>query len=309
MERLQAETDLEFYPHQTPMPREDLLRQVAGKDGVITLGQDRIDSEFMDRAKDIRVISNYAVGYNNVDVAEATRRKLPVTNTPGVVTEPTADLAWALLFGVARRLVEGDQFVRSGQWKGFGPLQFLGADISGKTLGLMGLGRIGKAMIFRAQGFGMHILYWNRTRLSEDAEKSLGITYASKAELLGNSDFVSLHVALTEQTHHLIDGQALECMRPDSYLINTTRGPVVDEQALVDALKNGKIAGAGLDVYENEPEVHPDLMKMDNVVLLPHLGSATLPVRMKMGMLAIDNCLAACQGKRPLYVVNPEVYA
>lgn len=308
MERLQEESDIEFYPHQTPMPREELLNQVQGKDAIIALGQDRIDAEFMEAARGIKVISNYAVGYNNVDVTEATRRKIPVTNTPGVVTEPTADLAWALLFGLARRVVEADQFVRSGKWKGFGPLQFLGQDISGKTLGLIGLGRIGKAMIPRAKGFGMHILYWNRTRLSEEAEQSLGITYASKEQLLRQADYISLHVALTEGTRHLIDREALELMRPDSYLINTTRGPVVDEGALVEALQAGRIAGAGLDVFENEPEVHPGLIGMENVVLLPHLGSATLQVRTQMGMLAIDNCLSACRGMRPLYVVNPEIY-
>jgi glyoxylate reductase len=248
------------------------------------------------------------VGYNNIDVAAATARQIPVTNTPGVLTAATADMAWALMFAIGRRVVEGDQLVRSRQWQGWGPLQLLGQDITSATLGLIGFGRIGKAMVRRARGFDMRVVYWNRTRLSPDEEAELGVTYLSREEVLAQADFVSLHVALTPETKHLIGEAELAAMKPTAYLINTARGPVVDEKALVKVLQAGGIAGAGLDVFENEPQLEPELYDMPNVVIPPHLGSATIGTRTRMGNIAVANCLAACRGKRPDNVVNPEIY-
>lgn len=308
MEVLEASSNLTVNPDDAPMNRSALLEMVPKQDGLISLGQDKVDAELIEAGSRLRVISQYAVGYNNIDLKAATERKLPVTNTPGVLTESTADVAWALIFAVARRVIEGDRLVRSGTWEGAAPTQMLGADITGATLGLVGLGRIGRAMIPRAKGFGMNILYWNRTRYTPEQERSLGVTYLPLERLLERSDFVSLHVALSSETRHLMNREALERMRRNSYLINTTRGPVVDEAALVDVLRKGGIAGAGLDVYENEPALHPGLADLDNAVLLPHVGSATLQVRTRMGFLAIENCLSACRGHRPLFVVNPGVY-
>ena len=270
---------------------------------------DQIDAEILDANPNLKVVANYAVGFNNVDVAAATERKIPVTNTPGVLTDTTADMAFALLMAAGRRVAEGDRFVRTRGWTGWGPLQFLGGDITGATLGLVGMGRIAQAMVPRAQGFDMEVIYWNRTRLPAEQEAKLNVTYAPLESVLAQSDFVSVHVALNEETRHLIGEAQLALMKPTACIINTARGPVIDEKALVHALQSGVIASAGLDVYENEPLLEPELYELENAVVAPHLGSGTIGTRTKMGNMAAENCLAACRGQRPKNLVNPEIYA
>ena len=256
----------------------------------------------------LKMIANLGVGYNNIDVRAATARGIPVSNTPGVLTEATADLAFTLLLAVARRVVEGDRRVRAGEFKFWAPFLFLCREVSGKTLGIVGMGRIGKAVARRARGFDMPVLYHNRSRLESDEEDRLGARHASLDELLQQSDFVSLHVPLTAQTTHLIGGEQLAAMKPTAYLINTARGPVVNEQALLEALQARRIAGAALDVYENEPALTPGLTLLDNVVLLPHVGSATLETRTRMAAMAAQNLIAGLSGQTPPNVVNPEVF-
>jgi glyoxylate reductase len=262
----------------------------------------------MDSNPGLKVIANFGVGYNHIDVAAATARGIAVTNTPGVLTNTTADIAWALLMDVARRVSEGDRWVRARNWVDWHPNLFIGADITGATLGLVGLGRIGKAVLRRAKGFDMKVLYWNRTRLSKADEAELGIQYADQDALYRQSDFVSLHVALNEGTRHLMGERQLSLMKPTAFLINTTRGPVVDEKALVKALQEKRIAGAGLDVFEREPNLESELYEMENVVIPPHIGSATVGTRLKMGMMAARNCIAGSLGERPPNIVNPEIY-
>lgn len=296
---------LDITPHDRPASRQEILRGVAGCDGVMCHLTDRIDEEVLAAAgPSCRVFANYAVGYNNIDVAAATRRGIVVTNTPGVLTETTADLAWSLMMSVARRIVESDKFFRTGRWDGWGPMQFLGHDVHGATLGVVGPGRIGQAVARRATGFGMRILYTSRSDSPEMA--ALGATREDLDALLSQSDFVSLHVPLTEQTRHLIGRRELDLMKPSAYLINTARGPVVDEAALVQALREKRIAGAGLDVYENEPTPAPGLTELDNVVCVCHLGSATEATRSRMSAMAAENLLAAMQGRMPPNPVNPE---
>jgi len=306
MERLRSESQLTWNREDRPLSRAELLEGVKGQDGVICLLTDAIDAEVMNANPALKVIANYAVGYNNIDVAEATRRGIPVTNTPDVLTDATADMAWTLLMAAARRLVEGDRLVRSGGWKGWGPLQLLGREVSGATLGLVGLGRIGRAMVPRAKGFGMRVLYWNRTRLGAAEERELGVGYAEADDVFREADFVSLHIALNDETRHFVNARRLALMKPTACLVNTTRGPVVDEKALVKALRAGAIAGAGLDVFEREPELEAGLAELDNATLAPHLGSATIQTRTSMGLIAAENCLAACRGERPPQVVNLE---
>jgi glyoxylate reductase len=309
MELLQREADLTYNADDRILSRDEVIAGMAGQDGLICTLMDKIDGDMLDTNPDLKVVANYAVGYNNIDVAAATERKVPVTNTPGVLTASTADIAWALMFGIGRRIVEGDRMVRARAWEGWGPLQLLGQDITGATLGLIGMGRIGKAMVQRAKGFDMKIVYWNRTRLSAAEEAEMGVTYLAMNDVLAEADFVSLHVALTDETTHLIGAAQLAKMKSTAYLINTTRGPVVDEKALVKALQQRSIGGAGLDVFENEPALEPELYELDNVVIPPHLGSATIGTRTKMGNMAAENCLTACRGERPPNIVNPEVLA
>jgi len=247
------------------------------------------------------------LGFDNIDVAEATRRRLPVSNTPGVLTDATAEMAWTLLFAVARRIVESDGVMRSGRWQGWGPLQFVGGDVTGKTLGVVGGGRIGQAFALKSRGFEMPVLYADE-RPNEILERDLGARRVSLEALLGASDFVSLHVPLTPATRHLIDHRALGLMKPTAYLINTARGPVVDEAALVEALQNGSIAGAGLDVYEDEPRMALGLASLANVVLAPHTGSATVSSRNRMALKAARNLLAMVEGGRAPDCLNPEIY-
>lgn len=291
------------------LAKDEIIRGIDGVDGLLCLLTDTIDDEILAANPNLKVVANFAVGFNNIDVDAATRRQIPVTNTPGVLTDTTADMAFALLMDAARRVAEGDRFVRTKAWQGWGPLQFLGADVTGATLGLIGLGRIGRAMIPRARGFQMRVLYWNRTRLSAEEEERLGIHYGDLDDVLRESDFVSVHVALNDQTRHLIGKRELSLMKSTACIVNTARGPVIDEKALAEALQTGVIASAGLDVYEEEPVLEPELYTMPNAVLAPHLGSGTIGTRTKMGNMAAENCLAACRGEIPPNLVNPEVYA
>ncbi|MDQ7781381.1 MAG: D-glycerate dehydrogenase [Desulfomonilaceae bacterium] len=282
-----------------PMPREEVIEQVRDKDGLLCMITDRIDDELMEQAPGLRMIANYGVGYDHIDLASATARGIWVSNTPGVLTDATAEVALALILSVARRVVEGDAIVRTGKFGNWAPMLFLGTEVSGKTLGIVGLGQIGKAVARRAAGFSMRILYHNRSRIPEDEEKALNATYVDLKTLLSESDFVSLHVSLNEQSRHLIGPEELRLMKPTSYLINVSRGPVIDETALVAALQDGRPAGAGLDVYENEPEQAPGLTDLSNVVLLPHVGSATVETRRRMASLAVENLLQGLEGTPP----------
>jgi len=305
---LRARTRLEVYPGEDLISREELLRAVREVDGLIPTVTERIDAEVMDAAPNLRVIANYGVGYNNIDVEAATGRGLPVTNTPEVLTEATADLAFSLILAASRRLGEGERYVRAGRWTGWKPTQLLGWDVYGKTLGIIGLGRIGQAVARRARGFSMKALYTDARRAPARLERELGVRYVPMASLLRQADIVTVHAPLMPETHHLINASVLRRMKRTAILVNAARGPIVDEKALAAALRSGQIAAAGLDVHEKEPSVHPDLLELENVVLLPHLGSATLETRTAMGLLAAKNCLAALAGKRPPCLVNPEVW-
>ncbi len=306
MDRLQKETELAWNAEDRVATPDEIISGLRGRDALICTAADQIGAHLMDATK-LRVIANFGVGYNHIDLAAATARKIPVTNTPGVLTEATADISFGLLLMAARRIGEGERMVRAQRWPGWSPMQLLGADISGATLGIIGLGRIGRAMARRARGFDMRVIYWNRTRLSEKDEAAAGVVYASFENVLRESDFISLHVAYAPETHHLLGAAQFALMKPTAYVINTTRGAVIDEQALVQALRDHRIAGAGLDVYECEPIVHPGLFEFENVVLAPHLGSATIGTRTKMGMMAVENLLAACAGQCPPNCLNPEV--
>ncbi len=299
---------LDIYKGKDNIRRAELIRVVRNAEGLIPTVTEPVTGEIMDAAPDLRVIANYGVGYNNIDVDAATERGLPVTNTPGVLTDTTADLAFALILAAGRRIAEGDRFVRSGKWKGWQPTQMLGQDIHGKTLGILGMGQIGRAVTRRAHGFGMKILYNDPRRLPAGEERKLGARYSSFASLLKRSDIVTIHTLLTAETRHLIGTAELRMMKPTAILVNAARGPIVDERALTVALRAGRIQAAGLDVFEEEPFVDSALRKLENVVLLPHLGSASLETRTAMGMLAAKNCLAALSGKKPPNLVNPEVW-
>jgi glyoxylate reductase len=290
-----------------PVTREELLRGVAQADGVLCLLTDRIDGEVMAAARAVKGFANFAVGFDNIDLPEATRRGLPVSNTPGVLTDATAEMAWTLLFAVARRIVESDAVMRSGRWPGWGPLQFLGGDVTGRTLGVVGTGRIGQAFALKSRGFEMPVLYADE-RPNETLERELGARRTDLETLLRNADFVSIHVPLAPATRHLVDARALRCMKPTAYLINTARGPVVDERALVEALKEGVIAGAGLDVYEDEPRMAPGLADLANVVLAPHTASATITSRDNMALKAARNLIAMMAGQPAPDCLNPQVY-
>lgn len=284
----------------------EIIEGVKSKDGLLCLLTDAISADVMDASQNLKVISNYAVGYNNIDVEGATKRGIMVTNTPGVLTETTADLAWALLMDAARRIAEGDRFTRAGKFKGWEPMLLLGQDVYRATLGIVGFGRIGQAVARRALGFNMKVLYHQRNRASVEVEKQLNAAYASFEELLKTSDFISLHCPLTLETTHLMGDKEFNMMKNNAILINTARGPVVDEAALVRALKDRRIAGAGLDVYEREPELAPGLAELDNVVIPPHLGSASFQTRNKMAQMAAENLVAALSGKVPPNLVNQD---
>lgn len=308
MDLLARDCEVDCNLHDRGMTREELLNSVRNADGLVTLLSDTIDAEIMDSGPRLKVIANYAVGFNNIDIKAATERGIAVTNTPGVLTETTADLAWALLMAVARRIVESDRFMRSGKFQGWAPMLYLGNDIYGKTLGIVGFGRIGRAVARRASGFDMKVLYSGRRRAPEEDERTCNASFCSLETLLRESDFISLHVPLTESTRHLIGDAQFDIMKESSILINTARGAVVDEKALVRALKAGKIAGAGLDVYEHEPGFEPELAEMDDVVMVPHIGTASVATRTKMATMVAGDTIDVLEGRMPAHLVNPEAW-
>jgi glyoxylate reductase len=295
------------HPEDDALQPAQLGAACRDAEGLLVVGG-RVNEEVLKDAPQLRVVANCGVGYDNIDVAACTARGIVVTNTPGVLTDTTADLAFALLMAVARRVVEGDRLVREGRWQRWQWSMLWGADIHHQTLGLYGFGRIGQAVARRGRGFEMRVIYHDVQRATAEIERELAAQFVDHETLLRESDFLSLHVPLTPETHHLIGARELSLMKPSAFLINTARGKVVDEEALVEALKSRRIAGAGLDVFEHEPHLHPELAKLENVVLLPHLGSATAETRLRMALLAVANLLAALDGRRPPNVVNPEVY-
>ena len=298
--------DVEYWTASGRPPRDELLRRVAGKDALICLLTETIDAELLAAASRLRMVANVAVGFDNIDLQACTRQKVAVSNTPGVLDETTADFTWTLLLAVARRLLEGDALARSGQWLGWNLDQICGADVWGKTLGILGFGRIGRAVARRARGFGMRIVYNDAARATAEIENELRAEFLERDRVLAESDFVSLHVPLLPETRGLIGAAELLRMKPSAFLINTSRGPVVQESALVAALERGVIAGAALDVYENEPRI-ADGLRRPNVVLAPHLASASTETRTKMALMAVENTIALFDGRRPPNVLNPEV--
>jgi glyoxylate reductase len=294
-------------PHDRPLSRAEFLREIGEADAVITLLTDKVDAEALEAAPRAKGFANFAVGYDNMDVAAATERKVPLSNTPGVLTDATAELAWALLFAVSRRVVESDRVMRSGGWSGWGPLQFIGGDVHGKTLGIVGAGRIGTAMALKSRGFDMPVVYTNE-RPNPILEEKLGARLVDLDTLVSEADFISIHVPLLPTTRHLFDRELLARMKPTAYLINTSRGPVVNEADLVAALRTGEIAGAGLDVFEFEPKMAAGLAERENVVVTPHVASATTESRNGMAELAARNVLAMLAGKRPETCLNPEIF-
>jgi glyoxylate reductase len=289
---------------ESPPERGELLEAVRGAAGILPTVTEKMDAEVMDAAGDgLKVIANMAVGYDNVDLDAAGERNVVVTNTPEVLNETTADTAFMLLLAAARRLGEAERLLRSGGWEAWGPMQLTGPDVWGKKLGVVGFGRIGQAVARRARGFDMEVLYHDQYRI-ESAEKETGVRYVELDELLRTCDFISVHTPLTDETHHLIGATELGRMKPEAVLINTSRGPVVDEAALANALAEGRIFAAGLDVYEKEPEVHPKLLELENAVLAPHIGSASFETRDRMAVLAAENIVAVLSGEEPKTPVN-----
>ncbi len=303
--------DAKVWREYTPPPKEVIIEEVKSVDALVTLLTDKIDKEVLDAAKNLKIIAQYAVGYDNIDVEECTRRGIYVTNTPEVLTESTADFTWTLILAVARRVVEADKFVRSGEWEksktGWHPKMLLGTDVHGKTLGIIGLGRIGTAVARRAKGFNMKVIYYSRKR-KEELEKELGLEFVDFETLLKEADFVSIHVPLTKETFHLIGERELKLMKNTAFLINTSRGKVVDEKALYKALKKKWIAGAALDVFEEEPTPADNpLLKLENVVVAPHIASASHETRSKMAEMVAKNLIAFFEGKIPPNLVNTDV--
>jgi glyoxylate reductase len=306
-QKLAEHFDVEYWPGEERPHRDEFLKRVAGKDALVCLLTEKIDREALDAAgPSLRIVANVAVGYDNIDVPACSERKIAVTNTPGVLDETTADFAWTLLMAVARRLIEADRLARSGAWTKWNLDQLCGTDVWGKTLGIIGLGRIGRAMARRASGFRMRVIYHSTTRAPLEIEKELNAEYVSQDEVFARADFISLHVPLNAATRGLIGPAQLAKMKRSAFLINTTRGPVVQESALIDALEKGAIAGAALDVFEREPAI-PDGLRRDNVVLAPHLGSASTETRTKMALIAVENAIAFFAGQRPPTILNPEV--
>jgi glyoxylate reductase len=305
-EILQKSCEVEYWAKSARPPREEVLQRVRDKEGLVCLLTEKVNEELLSVAPKLRIAANVAVGFDNIDVAACTKRGVAATNTPGVLDETTADFAWTLLMAVARRLSEGEALARSGKWKNWDLDQLVGTDVWGKTLGLVGFGRIGRAVARRASGFQMKVIYTDAVRAAEDVEKELKAEFREMNALLGESDFISVHVPLLPETRRLFDAPKFSRMKPTAFLINTSRGPVVDEAALVAALEGGIIGGAGLDVYENEPLIHPGL-KRANVVLAPHIASASLETRTKMACIAAENVAALFAGQRPPNILNPEV--
>lgn len=298
------EFNVDYNPGDQPFTKQELIRRLQGKEGLICHIISTIDEEILGASPSLKVVSNVAVGYNNIDLAAARLHGVVVTNTPDVLTETTADFAWALLMAAARRVVDADHYARSGQWKAWKWDLLWGQDVHGKTLGVLGFGRIGRAVARRAGGFGMRILYHDALRADGAAERELRASYVDRDTLLRESDFVSVHTPLMPETRHLIDETALRVMKKTAILVNAARGPIVDEAALVRALGEGWIAGAGLDVFEEEPKIHPGLLPLRNVVLAPHIASASHDTRLGMATLAVRNCLAVLEGQAPLTPVS-----
>ncbi len=294
------DTSVDYNGGDTPLPRAEFLARLEGKDGLICHIVSTVNDEALAAAPTLKVVANVAVGYNNIDVAAARRRGVVVTNTPDVLTETTADFAWALLMAAARRVVEADRFARSGQWQRWQWDLLWGTDVHGRTLGILGFGRIGRAVARRASGFSMRVLYHDAVRPEPAVERELRATYTEPETILREADFVSLHTPLLPETRHLVNERTLRLMKKTAILVNAARGPIVDEAALVRALTEGWIAGAGLDVFEEEPKIHAGLLPLPNVVLAPHIASASLDTRLAMATLAVRNCLAVLDGKPPL---------
>lgn len=302
LDKLSSYFEISLNQEDRVLEKEEIIQHLPNQDALLCLLTDTIDKTVIEAGKKLKVISNYAVGFNNIDIEEANKRRIPVCITPGILTEATADLTFALILAVTRRLVEADNFTRQGLFTGWSPSLFLGSDLQNKVLGIVGMGRIGQAVTRRAQGFGMKIIYNSRS------DKNLANAQAvSLQELIETSDIISLHTPLTPETHHLIGEAEFKRMKKTAYLINTTRGPVVDELALLKALQTQEISGAGLDVYEKEPALTPGLIELKNVVLLPHIGSATLETRNKMAEIAAENAIAILAGRAPQAIANPEV--
>jgi len=300
--------DVDWNESEVPLPAPDLIRRLQDKKGAIILLTDRIDEALLAGCPGLKIVSNVAVGYNNIDIDACTKHGVMATNTPGVLDDTTADFTWALLLAAARRLVEANLFLRSRQWKGWQLMEFLGWDVHHKVLGICGLGRIGQGVARRAQGFDMKILYSDVKRADPTVEKTLGAEFVDKQTLLSRSDFVTLHVPLHPETTHYLSHPEFALMKSTAILVNASRGPVVDERALVRALREGKLAGAGLDVYEREPEVEPELMELKNVVLAPHIASASQETRLRMATMAAENLIAGLSGRRPPNLVNADVW-
>jgi len=306
VELLRRHAEVDYIDTDDGLAPDELAARVQGKQAVVSQLTDRFDAAVIDSLDGVRIIANVAVGFDNIDVAAATRRGILVTNTPDVLTGTTADFAFALLTAAARRVVEGHHYVHSGQWRKWRIDLLVGQDIHHRTLGIFGMGRIGQAVARRARGFSMRILYHDAFRAPESVERELGLEFVTPEELLRQSDFVSLHVPLLPETRHMIGTAQLGMMKPSAILVNTARGPAVDEAALAEALEQRVIAAAGLDVYEHEPRVHPRLLELDNVVLAPHIASASVDTRRKMSLMAAENAVAALKGNRPPNLLNPE---
>ncbi len=307
LDLLKKHHTLTIYPKQTPPTKQEIISGLQGKQGLLCLLTDPIDKEVILSNPQLKMIANYAVGYNNIDIQTATTQKIPVSNTPGVLTDATAELTWALIFSVARRIIEGDHFTRAHKFKGWAPLLMLGQELTGKTLGIIGAGRIGTAVALQSQGFNMKILYTN-PKPNQLLETQIHAKHVTLPTLLKESDVISIHVPLKDSTYHLISTEEFAIMKNTAILINTSRGPIVDENALAHALQHNEIFGAGLDVYEHEPQISKELLTLDNIVLQPHIGSATIETRTNMALLAAKNMLAGLDGKQPPNCVNPELF-
>ena len=308
-QKLERIAEVEIWNQQQPPPYSVLLEKTQKIDGLLCLLTDRIDKQLLETATSLKVISQMAVGYDNIDIAAATALGIPVSNTPGVLTNATADLTWALLMAAARRIVEAERFVRTGQWQTWSPTLLLGADLSGSTLGIIGFGRIGQAVARRARGFELRLLYYSRRRRERELERAMGVEYAELDTLLQESDFITLHASLTPDTYHLIGPGQLQLMKPSAILINTARGSLVDGEALFVALSTGQIAAAALDVTEPEPlPMSSPLLELDNLIITPHIGSASQQTRTKMAQMAVDNLIAGLEGEKLPNCVNSEIY-
>ncbi len=304
LKMLEERYDVDVNPHDRVLTKDEIIEGVKDTDALLCLLTDPIDKEVIDAGPKLKIISNYAVGYNNIDVEYASKKGIIVTNTPGVLTETTADLAWAILMAVARRVVEGDRFMREGRFRGWEPMLMVGTDVYGKTIGIVGMGKIGQAVARRARGFGMKVLYYNRRRRPE-VEEEFGAEYVPLEELMKRSDYISIHVPLTPETRNMLNREMLELMKPYAYLINTARGEVVDEPYLIEMLRKKRIRGAALDVFWGEPlNVNPELYELDNIVLAPHMGSASLETRTKMAEMAAQAIIDVLEGREPVNRVN-----